>query len=246
MKSNLSPERLEYLKKLYSGKRVINPPTRIEGRCRLCDSIVKPKSGRTAWCSETCFNEWEMWQNPKLAAWEKDKGVCQECRLDAGELEKELKSIADHRTPLGMDKIQIEAKKLGFNAETCLWEADHIHEVHEGGSNWPGNIRTLCQKCHKKATARFRKRKAESDKKTIKVSKYGSLRTGDEVRVMSKSMYDDGWYWDVGRVVKIMPTIIKVKWKNRKGKFVRASFRRTDGKCSGKPWSHIKTMDESI
>ncbi|WP_299427980.1 HNH endonuclease signature motif containing protein [uncultured Meiothermus sp.] len=33
-----------------------------------------------------------------------------------------------------------------------MWEADHILPVVEGGTHAPGNLRTLCQPCHKQMT----------------------------------------------------------------------------------------------
>lgn len=51
--------------------------------------------------------------------------------------------------------------RKGWKEPRDLWEADHIIPVSEGGDHEPGNLRTLCQPCHKqrtKALASRRKR----------------------------------------------------------------------------------------
>jgi 5-methylcytosine-specific restriction endonuclease McrA len=47
-------------------------------------------------------------------------------------------------------------------ARRSLWDADHIIPVAEGGGECDlDNMRTLCLKCHRIATAALRKRLAE-------------------------------------------------------------------------------------
>lgn len=52
---------------------------------------------------------------------------------------------------------------LGFHAKdhSCLWEADHIVPLVEGGAWGPENVRTLCRRCHRKQTAALARRRAE-------------------------------------------------------------------------------------
>lgn len=43
-------------------------------------------------------------------------------------------------------------------------EADHVHELQDGGTDDIWNLSTLCKTCHDRKTAAMRKRRAEAKK----------------------------------------------------------------------------------
>jgi len=56
-------------------------------------------------------------------------------------------------------------KAEGWPVGSHLWEADHIKPVVEGGGQCGlDNLRTLCIRCHKRATAELARRRAEARK----------------------------------------------------------------------------------
>jgi len=84
----------------------------------------------------------------------RDKGICAECGIDT---EAEWKRIQRLR---GKRRWQLLTEwKLRGRRRRDLWDADHIVPVAEGGGECDlSNIRTLCLKCHRKATAELRDR----------------------------------------------------------------------------------------
>jgi 5-methylcytosine-specific restriction endonuclease McrA len=99
-------------------------------------------------------HEWKLRTTPgylREQVFTRDRGVCAQCGLDTETLRK-------------------EKRKLDFNARRRfekewgdrrhLWDADHIVAVVEGGGECDlSNMRTLCLKCHRAATASLRKRR---------------------------------------------------------------------------------------
>jgi 5-methylcytosine-specific restriction enzyme A len=126
--------------------------------CRWC-GIEVPK-GRRTFCSDWCVSEWRLRTDPgylREQVFERDKGVCAHCGLDTT---AEWARIRRSRN----------AKQRGALAEwglrgmtrSSLWDADHILPVSEGGGECDlSNIRTLCIKCHRNATAELRLRSTE-------------------------------------------------------------------------------------
>ncbi|HEV2473126.1 MAG TPA: HNH endonuclease [Chthonomonadales bacterium] len=125
--------------------------------CRWCNLEV-PK-GRVTFCSDWCVEEWRLRTDPgylREKVFERDRGICAACGLDceAAWLHlKRLRGAARVRTLLEWG-VKPRARK-------SLWDADHIVPVVEGGGECDlANIRTLCLKCHRTATAELRKRRA--------------------------------------------------------------------------------------
>ena len=123
--------------------------------CRWC-RVEVPK-GRRTFCSETCVHEWKLRTDPgylreKVLA--RDRGVCAECGTDTIALRRDLRKLdyAARRQFLKTWNLRERSRK-------SLWDADHIVPVAEGGGQCDlANMRTLCLKCHREATAALRKR----------------------------------------------------------------------------------------
>lgn len=135
-----------------------NLPKGPNGRnlCRWCNLEV-PK-GRLTFCSDWCVEEWRLRTDPgylREKIFERDRGICAGCGLDceAAWLQlKRLRGAARVRTLLDWG--------LKPRSRKSLWDADHIVPVVEGGGECDlANIRTLCLKCHRAATAELRKRR---------------------------------------------------------------------------------------
>jgi 5-methylcytosine-specific restriction endonuclease McrA len=86
----------------------------------------------------------------------RDCGVCAGCGLDTESLRKDFRKL-DYRAR----RQFLKEWKLSETARRSLWDADHIIPVAEGGGECDlANMRTLCLKCHRAATAALRKRLA--------------------------------------------------------------------------------------
>jgi 5-methylcytosine-specific restriction enzyme A len=125
--------------------------------CRWCNLEV-PK-GRVTFCSDWCVEEWRLRTDPgylRDKVLERDKGICAACGVDCEAAWihlKRLRGAARVRTLLEWG-VKPRVRK-------SLWDADHILPVVEGGGECDlANLRTLCLKCHRAATAELRKRRA--------------------------------------------------------------------------------------
>ena len=123
--------------------------------CRWCNLEV-PK-GRITFCSDWCVEEWRLRTDPgylRTKVFERDQGVCASCGTDCLAAWRHLKRLR------GVARLKL-AKDWGINAKSrkSLWDADHVIPVVEGGGECDlANIRTLCLKCHRAATAELRAR----------------------------------------------------------------------------------------
>lgn len=125
--------------------------------CRWCNLEV-PK-GRVTFCSDWCVEEWRLRSDPgylreKVLA--RDRGICALCRVDCEAVWRNLRRLR------GAARLKL-LRDWGLNpgSRKSLWDADHIVPVVEGGGECDlENIRTLCLKCHRAATAELRKRRA--------------------------------------------------------------------------------------
>jgi 5-methylcytosine-specific restriction protein A len=124
--------------------------------CRWCNLEVP--GGRSTFCSNWCVEEWRLRTDPgyvreKVLA--RDRGICAACGVDCLSAERQLKRLR------GAAKLKAQlAWGLRANSRKSLWDADHIVPVVEGGGECDlENIRTLCLKCHRTATAELRKRR---------------------------------------------------------------------------------------
>jgi 5-methylcytosine-specific restriction protein A len=126
--------------------------------CRWCNLEVP--QGRVTFCSDWCVEEWRLRTDPgyvREKVFERDKGVCAGCETDCEAVWRHLKRLR------GAARLKLQ-KEWGLRpgSRKSLWDADHIVPVVEGGGECDlANLRTLCLKCHRAATAELRKRRAE-------------------------------------------------------------------------------------
>lgn len=123
--------------------------------CRWCNLEV-PR-GRRTFCSDWCVEEWKLRSDPgylREKVLERDKGVCAGCGVDCLAAWRHLRRLRG----VAREKAR---REWGFSgARKSLWDADHIVPVVEGGGECDlANIRTLCLKCHREATAGLRARR---------------------------------------------------------------------------------------
>ena len=111
--------------------------------------------GRVTFCSDACVHEWKLRTDPgylRAQVFERDCGVCAVCGLDTEAMRKEKRKL-DYRARRKFEKE--------WGRRRHLWDADHIVPVADGGGECDlANMRTLCLKCHRQATAEWRKRRA--------------------------------------------------------------------------------------
>jgi len=135
-----------------------NLPKGDNGRhlCRWCNLEV-PK-GRLTFCSDWCVEEWRLRTDPgylRHKVLERDKGICAACGTDCEAAWIDLKRLRGAARLRALLEWGIKSR-----ARKSLWDADHIVPVVEGGGECDlENIRTLCLKCHRAATAELRKRR---------------------------------------------------------------------------------------
>ncbi|MBZ5608659.1 MAG: HNH endonuclease [Acidobacteriia bacterium] len=123
--------------------------------CRWCNLEV-PK-GRQTFCSDWCVEEWRLRTDPgylREKVFGRDRGLCATCGIDCEAAWRHLKRLR------GAARLKAQ-RGWGVGSRKSLWDADHIIPVVEGGGECDlANIRTLCLKCHRAATAELRKRRA--------------------------------------------------------------------------------------
>jgi 5-methylcytosine-specific restriction endonuclease McrA len=98
--------------------------------------------------------EWRLRTDPGFLRDEvfaRDHGVCALCGVDTEALRRDKRKL-DYRARRQFEK--------DWGGRRHLWDADHIVPVVEGGGECDlANMRTLCLKCHKLATAELRRRR---------------------------------------------------------------------------------------
>jgi 5-methylcytosine-specific restriction protein A len=123
--------------------------------CRWCN--LETPQGRVTFCSEWCVHEWRLRSDAgylRAQVFERDQGVCAGCGLDTVAEWRRIKRIARARRAGLLRDWGLKSLR-----RSSLWDADHITPVAEGGGECDlSNIRTLCLKCHGKATAELRAR----------------------------------------------------------------------------------------
>jgi 5-methylcytosine-specific restriction protein A len=124
--------------------------------CRWCR--VENPSGRRTFCSDACVHEWKLRTDPgylRERVLARDAGVCAKCGVDTIALRRDMR-----RLDYAARRKLLRDWGLSENNRKSLWDADHIVPVVEGGGQCDlANMRTLCLKCHRAATAALRVRR---------------------------------------------------------------------------------------
>ena len=125
------------------------------GLCRWCSLEVPPR--RFTFCSAYCVHEWRLRTQPAYLrdqVFLRDKGRCSGCGVNT------LFELRRLRRSRGVRRLEMMAHwGLKTKLRKSLWDADHIVPVVEGGGECDlANIRTLCLRCHRVATAALRER----------------------------------------------------------------------------------------
>ena len=125
------------------------------GICRWCSLEVPPR--RFTFCSEYCVHEWKLRSQPaylREQVFVRDHGICAECSVDTVAAYRRLRSSRGNSR-----RSLLDFWGLKKYSRKSLWDADHIRPVVEGGGECDlDNIRTLCLRCHRAATAELRRR----------------------------------------------------------------------------------------
>ncbi len=109
----------------------------------------------------------------RALVFQRDFGVCALCACDT-ELTHEvfLRAQGHLQEAVGFRALRLWRDLVtlaGFDARrSTWWEADHKHPLSEGGSHELGNLRTLCIPCHRRETAKLRKRLAKTERQRRK------------------------------------------------------------------------------
>ncbi len=123
--------------------------------CRWCNLEVP--QGRFTFCSDWCVEEWKLRTDPgyvREKVFERDRGICAACGTDCDAAWRHIQRLR------GAARLKAR-REWGLGSRKSLWDADHIVPVVEGGGECDlENLRTLCLKCHRAATAELRKRRA--------------------------------------------------------------------------------------
>ena len=125
------------------------------GLCRWCSIEVPPR--RLTFCSAYCVHEWRLRTQPAYLrdqGFLRDKGRCSGCGVDTL---FELRRLRRSRRVRRLEMMPHWGPKAKLRKS--LWDAEHIVPVIEGeGECDLANIRTLCLRCHRVATAALRER----------------------------------------------------------------------------------------
>jgi len=128
---------------------------RQRGPCRWCGTEVP--QGRFTFCGDACVHQWKLRTDAgylRAQVFARDRGVCAACGLDTEALRRDKRKL-DYKA-----RRQFE-RDWGGRRNLC--DADHVVPVAEGGGECDlSNMRTLCLKCHRAATAELRRRMAFS------------------------------------------------------------------------------------
>jgi 5-methylcytosine-specific restriction protein A len=134
--------------------------------CRWCGIEVAGR--RRTFCSDACVHEHRLRSDPsyvRLELRKRDKGVSAECGTNCDSLRRKARKMALRERSRFLKTL---VEEMGWPRAVCnlrrsWWDADHIVPVVEGGGLCGlENYRTLCLKCHRRATAELVARRREA------------------------------------------------------------------------------------
>ena len=138
--------------------------------CRLCDEPLSRRTWRAgrSWCSDACHElYWCAVSDAYLRAkvFRRDRGVCRSCGLDCNRVLNLLRHALSSHLSQRFEAMVKVLTDNGFTGLTpgslrCLWEADHIVPLAEGGMATLDNAQTLCRPCHREKTSEQSGRRA--------------------------------------------------------------------------------------
>lgn len=127
------------------------------GTCKGCHRPVTAPRRKT-WCSDACKKLYDpYWVKKAVIA--RDKHICQLCGADIAKAKREWRKAR----PSGAFTSD-EWREWYKGRPATKEEYDHIVPFCEGGPTVLENMRTLCESCHKRRTAEWRKAKKEGKK----------------------------------------------------------------------------------
>ena len=155
--------------------------------CRWCGLDVKRfSSRRSSFCSDECVHEFRLRSDASYVRHyiaKRDKFICQLCGLECRGFVRRLRRYVQGRRlelPFaGSNELYAKQRReleeeyfnsLGMeyvntNSRSTFYDIDHIIPVIEGGHQCgEENLRLLCLSCHRKETAKLKKRLAEKPK----------------------------------------------------------------------------------
>lgn len=140
------------------------------GHCTWCDKKFTT-SNALRWCSAECreagYLRFGFFRGPVE---NRDRGICAICGFDSLRCQQRLKrlmsrakgSLGRRTFPCSYSRLRRWSRRTRIFPIDKPYEIDHIIPVSEGGGCCGlENLRTLCFVCHRKETAKLRKRLAE-------------------------------------------------------------------------------------
>jgi len=123
--------------------------------CRWCQKEIPAR--RRTFCSDACVHDWRLRTDPgylREQVLQRDRGICANCGADTLALRRDMR-----RFDFAARRKFLKDWGLTERSRKSLWDADHMLPVAEGGGQCDlANMRTLCLKCHREATAELRAR----------------------------------------------------------------------------------------
>lgn len=176
------------------------PGTNGRKRCRWCWGNVKPP--KRTFCSAACVLGYRLevdWNLARRWVEKRDGGVCALCDTDTEWLEnafwhglgESLREIRVLDPKTGRETTLRRLLRFALLGRRHHWEADHILQRAEGGSNQLSNLRTLCGNCHARETSAYarerarRRREGRMPAERIQFEVYGDPEHTRRARAMA-------------------------------------------------------------
>uniref|UniRef100_A0A667WS99 Zinc finger, RAN-binding domain containing 3 n=1 Tax=Myripristis murdjan TaxID=586833 RepID=A0A667WS99_9TELE len=154
--------------------------------CLSCQKACSTTGGPwdTRFCSHKCQDEFQLRSSQgymRSRVLEVEKGVCQNCGLDAHRLFLRVRDAPPSQRKEILENTwltQLPLKQLNemirVPAEGDFWQVDHIRPVYSGGGQCSlDNLQTLCTVCHRARTAQQAKERSQM-KRSQQASKVAS------------------------------------------------------------------------